>query len=179
MKIYDEDSMGGLRELAEETLLTWPGVTKRPMFGTPGYSVGGRMFACMMQDSLTVKLPEGPFDAWAKKLNARAFTYDMGGEPREMKGWLRVPYTDEAHLDAILPAAKEAYLFVKAGGGGAKSAKKTSGKSAKTASKMAPKEAASGKKRPAVATKKPTRKTPVKSAAKAKGRTATPKPRSR
>lgn len=118
--------MGGLRELFEERVLDWPGVVKRPMFGTPGYTVGGKVFASLMEDSVTLKLPTGAYARFEKALKAGPFLYKMSdGDERRMNGWLRVPYTDEGDLDAILPAVKVAYESLRDGGDApAKPAKK-------------------------------------------------------
>lgn len=138
-KIYDEESMGGLRELLEERILEWPGVVKRPMFGTPGYAVEGKVFASLMQDSLTVKLDPAQFTRFEKALGAKPFTYEMGdGQARVMTGWLRIPYVDEGDLDRIEPAARAAYQHIKAVLAGVSGA----GKPANKAPKVGPKKPA-------------------------------------
>lgn len=145
MKLYDEESMGGLRELFEERILDWAGVVKRPMFGTPGYTVGGKMFASLMDGTVTVKLAPAPFATFAKQHKAKPFVYVMpNGEERTMTGWLRIPYNDEGDLEGLLPAVKVAYEAVKAGAGAAKPAK-TAKKPVKAAAGPKTKAAASAK----------------------------------
>jgi len=46
------------REVLDEMLLDIPGVKAGKMFGLPGYYADGKLFACVWEDGVSIKLPE-------------------------------------------------------------------------------------------------------------------------
>ncbi|MCA1812146.1 MAG: hypothetical protein LC623_09085 [Halobacteriales archaeon] len=109
-KIYSDAEMGALRELLEEKVLAWPDVAVKKMFGCPGYRRGGELFAFLRDGFVVVRnLPERQAAAFAKKLKGTPFTYPSPKGEMVMKGWLQLPYADDADLEKVLPAVKAGY----------------------------------------------------------------------
>lgn len=46
-----------VKETLDSFLLDVPGVRAGKMFGLPGYFVGGKLFACLYQDGVGIKVP--------------------------------------------------------------------------------------------------------------------------
>ena len=91
-----------LIEAAAE-LLQRPDVALGRMFGSDGYSVGGKLFAFVATSGdLVVKLPEGRID------ELRLDNMVMRGRP--MREWARVPY--DRGVDEWRAMAGEACVFV-------------------------------------------------------------------
>lgn len=106
VKLYHEETTGGLREVLEETVLAWPGVTAKKMFGCPGYRADGELFAFLVDGGLVItKLDEDARDRWQQRLGGGPF------EPgkQTIARWLQVPLRDEDDLAAALDAVRESH----------------------------------------------------------------------
>lgn len=68
------------------------GVSRRPMFGVPGFFVAGRCFACVMGDGVALKLGK----ARAQDVIDAEEAWPMVVMDRTMGGWVVVP-GDELH----------------------------------------------------------------------------------
>jgi hypothetical protein len=109
-RIYSDAGMGALRELLEAEVMGWPGVAVRKMFGCPGYRRGGELFAFLRDGFVVVRnLPDRQAAAFAKKLKGGPFTYPGPKGEMVMRGWLQLPYADDADLPKLLPALQAAY----------------------------------------------------------------------
>lgn len=69
-----------------------PGAVPRGMFGYPGFSVGGKMFACLFNDGVAVKLPAAQVEAALAHPSIEPFR--PGG--KTMGGWVYIEHADPA-----------------------------------------------------------------------------------
>ncbi len=66
---YRDDVLAAISALLAER----PEATPRKMFGHPGFAVGGKMFACLYDDGVAVKLPEATARAAISRPDVEAF----------------------------------------------------------------------------------------------------------
>lgn len=57
----------------DDMLLGWPGVEPGQMFGHPSYKTHGKIFASLMEDGVTIKLPESIIDTVLQQENISPF----------------------------------------------------------------------------------------------------------
>ena len=69
-----------------------PEATPRKMFGHPGFAVGGKMFACLYDDGVAVKLPEATAQAAISRPGIEAFR-PYG---KSMREWVLIAHDDLA-----------------------------------------------------------------------------------
>jgi hypothetical protein len=106
MSYYSEEEMGGLREQLEGTVLGWPGVRRKTMFGCPAYSAVGTLFAFLVTRSIVLtRLGEGEREELVHSAGAAPFQ----AGPRVVRGWIRVPLTTPGELGGILPLVRRSY----------------------------------------------------------------------
>ncbi|MGB1697908.1 MAG: TfoX/Sxy family protein [Thermoplasmatota archaeon] len=111
MQIYDESHMGDLRKKLEESLLEWEDTSSKKMFGCPGYTVGGTLFASLRDDALVLhKLSDDEREQFAESLGGVPFE----GNGKTMSKWLQLEFTDESQLEDLLFAAKASYESARA-----------------------------------------------------------------
>ena len=84
------------------------GVTRSKMFGSPGLKTGGKVFACLWQGKLVVKLPAARVAALVAEGKGARFDPGMG---RQMKEWVEV---GPSSADEWLALAAESRAFVEA-----------------------------------------------------------------
>jgi hypothetical protein len=75
------------RDELDRLLLGVPGVTRGQMFGLPTYSVSGKAFVCVMDDSISVRLPEDTAKSMQDGQTYLPFEPMPG---RAMREWLRI-----------------------------------------------------------------------------------------
>lgn len=83
---YRDDVLAAVSALLAER----PEATPRKMFGHPGFAVGGKMFACLYDDGVAVKLPEATAQAAIGRLEVEAFR-PYGTSMRE---WVLIAHDD-------------------------------------------------------------------------------------
>jgi TfoX/Sxy family transcriptional regulator of competence genes len=100
VRIADEDCEAAMpikgfnqkhKEVLDGMLLDIPGVKAGKMFGLPGYYVGGKLFACVWQDGVAIKLPEDMRERLLKRKSVEPFV-PMEGRP--MREWVLVTIKD-------------------------------------------------------------------------------------
>ena len=114
---YRDDVLAAVSALLAER----PETTPRAMFGHPGFAVGGKMFACLYDDGVAVKLPEATAQAAIARQDVGAFR-PYG---KSMREWVLIAhddlaaYTDDADLfdAAIEYVAAVASRSAPSGGG--------------------------------------------------------------
>ena len=93
------------KEVLDSMLLEIPGVEARKAFGYPGYYVGGKLFACVYEDGVSLKVPE---DVREKLLAEKNNDYFMPMGRAKMKEWVLVKKKRssdyEKYEDAFLAA---------------------------------------------------------------------------
>ena len=75
----------GHKLVLDEMLLGVPGVKAGKMFGYPGYYVNGKLFACVYEEGVSIKLPERMRE---KLLAEPGVEHFVPMENRPMKEWL-------------------------------------------------------------------------------------------
>jgi len=93
-------------ESVAEALSKQGAAIRAKMFGSPGLKVGNKVFACLVEGKLVVKLPKERVDALVKSGKGEHFDPGMG---RLMKEWAAVRPTTP---DEWLRLAAEAKEFV-------------------------------------------------------------------
>ena len=106
MPYYTESEAQELRERIEDTVLAWPDVQKKMMFGSPSYAVGGTIFMMLVTGGIILtRLDETEKEALLSGPDAGYFE----GHGRVMKKWIRITIRDISAVDTWLPAIKSSY----------------------------------------------------------------------
>jgi hypothetical protein len=87
MKKFDEGIKGALDSL----LLHIPGVVAGKMFGYPAYYKGKKLFACVYEDGVGIKVPE---DLAGKLTKTEGITYFQPLGRAKMKQWIQIKRQD-------------------------------------------------------------------------------------
>ena len=85
---YRDDVLAAVSALLAER----PEATPRQMFGHPGFAVGGKMFACLYDEGVAVKLPEATAQAAIGRPDIEAFR-PYG---KSMREWVLIVHEDLA-----------------------------------------------------------------------------------
>jgi TfoX/Sxy family transcriptional regulator of competence genes len=85
---YHDDVLAAVTSLLDGR----PEATPRQMFGHPGFAVGGKMFACLYDDGVAVKLPEATAQAAITRPDVEAFR-PYG---KSMREWVLIAHDDLA-----------------------------------------------------------------------------------
>lgn len=80
-----------IRTVLDRVLLGIPGVTPGKMFGYPAYYVLGKMFACVYESGVGIKVPEKTAESLA---GLPGFTYFQPLGRRKMKSWIFLERSD-------------------------------------------------------------------------------------
>jgi hypothetical protein len=83
---YRDDVLAVVSALLAER----PEATPRKMFGHPGFAVGGKMFACLYDEGVAVKLPEAMAQAATGRPDIEAFR-PYG---KSMREWVLIAHDD-------------------------------------------------------------------------------------
>jgi TfoX/Sxy family transcriptional regulator of competence genes len=75
------------KEVLDEMLLAIPAVKAGKMFGLPGYYINGKLFACVWEDGVSVKVPEEVREGLLKQRGVEPF---VPMEGRAMKEWVLI-----------------------------------------------------------------------------------------
>jgi hypothetical protein len=106
MKYYSEDDMRDLREALEKTVLEWPKVTTKKMFGCPCYQANKKLFAFIVTNGVVItQLSEDDFNAVSNKFTARPFSTGK----RTVSKWLKIPLMNKKDLKTILDYVNISY----------------------------------------------------------------------
>jgi hypothetical protein len=80
---YNQD----IKEKLDSILLELPGVTAGKMFGYPAYYVGKKLFACVYEDGVGLKVPQGLAEELVK---TEGITYFQPMGRAKMKEWVQI-----------------------------------------------------------------------------------------
>lgn len=101
------DPLSPLQQAADETILSWPGVHPKQVFGHRGYMRDRRMFAFLAADGLSIKVAS---TVRRKNLytsgDVRPFTYRDG---MAMEAWPVFPLGSDDELATALSEARLTY----------------------------------------------------------------------
>ncbi|MEI7579904.1 MAG: hypothetical protein WCJ58_07800 [bacterium] len=92
----------------DKLLLTIPGVKSGKMFGYPAYYCQGKLFACVYEVGVGVKIPE----TFAQQLLKRTYivAFQPLGRPK-MREWVQINHQNSSDYQKDLPIFKEAIRF--------------------------------------------------------------------
>jgi TfoX/Sxy family transcriptional regulator of competence genes len=108
---YSESEAKELREKIEDTVLTWPDVQKRMMFGSPSYAVGGTIFMMLVTGGIILtRLDEAGKGELLSGPDAGYFE----GHGRVIKKWIRITIRDISAVDTWFPTIKSSYRNARA-----------------------------------------------------------------
>lgn len=79
------------KKILDSFLLVQPGVKAGKMFGYPAYYVSGKMFACLYENGLGVKVPEAAAKQWREQEDIGPFQ-PMG--KTNMREWIQINAAD-------------------------------------------------------------------------------------
>ena len=79
------------KKVLDEMLLDIPGVKPGKMFGLPGYFINGKLFACVWEDGVSLKVPEGLRAELLEQEGAEPF---VPMKNRPMKEWVLIRRKD-------------------------------------------------------------------------------------
>jgi hypothetical protein len=101
---YREDVLAAVSALLAER----PEARPRAMFGHPGFAVGGKMFACLYDAGVAVKLPE----ATAQAALARPEIEPFRPYGKSMREWVLIAHDDLAAYAGDLDLFEAAIAYV-------------------------------------------------------------------
>ena len=91
-----------IKEIVDRILLEIPEVESGNAFGLPGYFVNGKLFACVFESGLTLKLPKEKCDDLKQNYDGFDSFTPLG---RTMKEWIHMtkdnPESFEEEIDLI------------------------------------------------------------------------------
>jgi TfoX/Sxy family transcriptional regulator of competence genes len=94
----------------EEVVASWPEVRAKQVFGHRGYVRGGKMFAFIADEGVSVKtFSPKEAEAFYARAGVAPFVYKPG---MEMTAWPVLPLRSDTELDEALSAARRAYEAV-------------------------------------------------------------------
>jgi hypothetical protein len=106
MPYYSEVETRELRRTVEDTVLPWPGVMKKMMFGSPSYCVGKTLFAILVTGGIILtRLSEEEKRELLKDPHAGYFE----GHGRVVKKWIVISLSDPSELEHYLPYLRSSY----------------------------------------------------------------------
>jgi hypothetical protein len=106
MPYYSETESHQLRLKVEETVMEWPGVTKKMLFGSPAYIAGNAYFAVLVTGGIILtRLGEEEKARLLEDPHAGYFE----GHGRVMKKWIRLAVSSPSELDRYLPYLRSSY----------------------------------------------------------------------
>lgn len=100
-----------LQEVLRDLLRHAPNVRERPMFGYPAFFAGGRMFACLSEEGVGLKLPAARVAGLLDGAGIQAFR--PHGKP-PMREWVHVVPQDGEPAESLRTLAIEAMDFTRA-----------------------------------------------------------------
>ena len=90
----------------EETVLSWPHVSAKKMFGHHCYKANGKLFAFLVTDGVVItKLAEADRETLSRQF--RATSFQSGG--RTIRDWVKLSVKNERDLENIMPYMKRSY----------------------------------------------------------------------
>jgi len=106
MQYYNEEKMQRLRLKIEKTVLSWPNVTTKKMYGCPCYKYKDKLFAFLVTDGVVpTKVSEQKKLTLSKEFLIQPFK----AATRTMKNWPQIPVNETSDLEKIIPFIKNSY----------------------------------------------------------------------
>jgi hypothetical protein len=101
---YRDDVLAALSSLLADR----PDATPRKMFGYPGFAVGGKMFVCLFNAGIALKLPAAQVPVALERPDAEPFR--PGG--KITREWVYIAHDDAAAYEADIDLLEAALAYV-------------------------------------------------------------------
>lgn len=106
MDSHTEIDAARIRDVFEATVLRWPKVRTRQMFGSPAYLANGKLFAFFVTDALVLtKLDDAEREEIAGIRETRPFETGR----RTISSWVQTPVAGDDDLDVLMPFITASY----------------------------------------------------------------------
>jgi TfoX/Sxy family transcriptional regulator of competence genes len=105
-RLYLEDDAGDVREVLEDAILGWEGVSVRRMFGCPSYLADGVLFAIVINRGVVLTLLD---PAARAELAETASVEPFRAGHKLIHRWARVNIDKVDEVEAILPFVRQSY----------------------------------------------------------------------
>lgn len=105
-RLYLEDDAGDVREVLEDAILGWEGVSVRRMFGCPSYLADGVLFAIVINRGVVLTLLD---PAAREELAAAAIVEPFRAGHKLIHRWAQIAIDAVEEVDAILPFVHQSY----------------------------------------------------------------------
>ncbi len=106
MQYYSEDEMKDIRIAFEETVLQWPKVSTKKMFGCPCYKANNKLFAFLVTGGVVfTKLSETDRESVSNQFKTTPF---QAGK-KSINKWPQVSIQDKAELSNIILFVEKSY----------------------------------------------------------------------
>lgn len=99
-----------VKAVLDELLLVIPGVLEGTLFGYPGYSINGKVFASLKEDGISLKLAPPEIAAALQQPHISQFT--IMGKP--MRDWVFIQHPTPDDYRNDLPLLQQSLEFVAA-----------------------------------------------------------------
>ena len=99
-----------IKEIIDKILLEIPEVEPGNDFGLPGYYVNGKLFACIFESGLTLKLPKKKCDDLKQNLDGFDSFTPLG---KIMKEWIHITKDDPESFEEEIDLIIQSMNFVK------------------------------------------------------------------
>lgn len=109
MRYYSEGQTKNLRQAFEETVLDWPKISMKKMFGCPCYTVWNKLFAFFVTRGKVITQLT-PTDRVKLTTRHRVTTFRAG--KKHVQNWVRVALTDNRDLARVMPYVRRSYESV-------------------------------------------------------------------
>jgi hypothetical protein len=100
------------QEILSDLLLALEGVREGKMFGVPGFFVGKKMFACVYEDQVGVKVPE---DLAKHLVESAGFAPFQPYGKHKMREWVQFPCVPHEEIGLYEDVLLAAYDYVGSG----------------------------------------------------------------
>lgn len=112
MPYYSQSESPQLREKFEETVLQWPEVTRKEMFGCPTYSTRETIFAMLVNGGIILsQLDQDRKAALLSESNAEYFV----AHGRVVKKWVLIRIQNIADIERFIPFIEASYAAAAGG----------------------------------------------------------------
>jgi len=101
-----QEELTSAQSAVDATVVEWPEVRAKGVFGHRGYVRNGKMFGFLADEGLAVKVRAG---AEADELHARDGVHAFSHTGMEMRAWAVLPLRSEAEIESALSALQSSY----------------------------------------------------------------------
>lgn len=109
MRYYDEEVMKDIRTNIDDTVLQWPDVSTKKMFGCPCYKHKEKLFCFLVTDGIVIMKTTTE----DKKILENDFgSFPFQAQTRTMKSWLTIPLHTTEDIEQTISYVRKSYELV-------------------------------------------------------------------